>query len=74
MTKQKEIMYIPKSAEWFIERIGKRIYRDSQRECCSHCTKVEKEGLIIYDEQHADYLACVDMAFGAEGIFSNYRD
>ena len=67
-------MYIPKPREWFVERIGKRIFRDSRRVCCGHCARVGKEGLIVHDEQHADYLACVDMDFGAEGIFSNYRD
>ena len=68
------IMYIPKSKEWFTQRIGKRIYRDSCRDCCPHCKKVQEKGLIVYDEMHASYLADVDMDFGAEGIFSNYRD
>ncbi|HDY66816.1 MAG TPA: hypothetical protein ENH85_03375 [Candidatus Scalindua sp.] len=67
-------MYIPKSPEWFIERIGKKIYRDKRRECCPHCIEVEKNGLTIYNKLHAHYLADVDMDFGAEGIFSNYRD
>ena len=67
-------MYIPKNKEWFVERIGKRIYRDSQRDCCPHCSKIAKEGLIVGNEMHAEYLADVDMDFGAEGIFSNYRD
>ena len=69
-----KIMYIPKNAEWFIARIGKRIYRDSRRDCCPTCSKIAKEGLIVHDESHARYLADVDMDFGAEGICSNYRD
>lgn len=67
-------MYIPKPKEWFIERIGKRIYRDSHRDCCAHCRYVEENGLTVNSESHAEYLADVDMDFGAEGVFSNYRD
>ena len=66
--------YSPKPAEWFIERIGHRIYRNSLPYCCDRCEKVAENGLIIHDETHARYLAIVDMDSGAEGIFSNYRD
>ena len=38
--------------QWFIDRIGKRIYICNFR----ICVDVEKEGLIITDEQHANYL------------------
>jgi len=66
--------YIPKSKKWFIARIGKRIYRDALGKCCATCDDVEKNGLIIYDEMHADYLAGADYSFGAEGHYCNYRD
>jgi len=66
--------YIPKPASWFIERIGKRIYRGSQDRGCEHCKRVTEIGLIIRDESHAQYLADVDSDFAAEGVFSNYRD
>lgn len=71
--------YTPKNKEWFVERIGKRIYRDSQclkdkEQCCETCKDVFENGLVVADEMHADYLACVDSDFGAEGIMSNYRD
>jgi len=70
--------YSPKTKQWFVERIGKRIYRDSQcvsgERCCSTCDEVTKTGLVVADEQHAEYLAMIDMDFGAEGICSNYRD
>jgi hypothetical protein len=42
--------------QWFIDRIGKRIYREKNICDCEVCTKVYKEGLIITDEQHANYL------------------
>lgn len=71
------IMYVPKPTEWFVARIGKRIYRDMQGEkhCCSTCQHVAENGLTVGDEMHADYLANTDACFSAEsGIFSNYRD
>jgi hypothetical protein len=71
--------YTPKTKEWFMDRIGKKIYRDSQcikdkEHCCASCKDVFDNGLIVRDESHADYLAMIDMDFGAEGIYSNYRD
>lgn len=68
--------YIPKSKEWFMERIGKRIFRDMQGEthCCSTCRDAVENGLIVIDEEYAEYLACIDAEFASEGIFSNYRD
>ena len=42
--------------KWFINRIGKRIYRDKCSCPCHTCIRNWKEGLIVHDEQHADYL------------------
>ena len=42
--------------QWFIDRIGKRIYRKNNICNCRTCLNVHKEGLIITDEQHAIYL------------------
>lgn len=67
-------LYQPKSDEWFIERIGKRIYRDKLKHCCSVCDHVGAEGLIVHDHNHATYLAMVDGCFANEGVFMNYRD
>ena len=70
--------YTPKSKDWFIERIGKRIYRDCQNkdhdENCSTCKRVTEEGIVVQDKMHAWYLSGIDADFGAEGIKSNYRD
>lgn len=65
--------YTPQNQSWFLERIGKRIYRD-HHECCSYCDDVAENGLVIHDEQHAQYLADTDLEFGAEGRELNYRD
>lgn len=73
--------YKPQTKQWFMERIGKRIYRDNQCStkgrnvhCCLHCKEVFDNGLIVSDEMHADYLAEIDADFANEGIYSNYRD
>jgi len=66
--------YKPKTLSFFLARIGKTIYRDSQGPCCDSCKKATEEGLTVQGEAHAKYLAIIDADFGAEGIFSNYRD
>ena len=42
--------------EWFIERIGKRVFRLENVCSCEVCKDVHKNGLIILDKHHADYL------------------
>jgi hypothetical protein len=42
--------------EWFIERIGKRVFRLENFCSCEVCKDVHKNGLIILDKHHADYL------------------
>jgi hypothetical protein len=67
-------VYVPKDAEWFKARIGKTIYRDSHGECCATCDHVTSDGLVVFDESHATYLADIDADFAECGRFSNYRD
>lgn len=45
-----------KTLKWFKERIGKRIFRKNNVCGCGICLNVWKEGLIIKDEMHAQYL------------------
>ena len=45
-----------KDLQWFIDRIGKRIYRLTDTKCCRHCQRVFKDGLVIDDLMHAKYL------------------
>jgi len=67
--------YKPKTKEWFLERVGKRIFRDKQKElCCQTCGMVEVYGLVIIDEEHAFYLSHIDSDFANDGVYSNYRD
>ncbi len=44
---------------WFKNRIGKRIYRDKTSCNCETCARVYKEGLIVNDLNHAEYLEMV---------------
>lgn len=54
--KNLEVLMNKKTLEWFQERIGKRIFRKHNLCGCDVCLKVWKEGLIVQDEIHADYL------------------
>ena len=65
--------YKPKTLRWFTNRIGKKIYRDHHK-CCGHCDEVVKNGLIVSDKQHAEYLYLNQNDFAAEGVYLNYRD
>lgn len=42
--------------QWFIDRIGKRVYRGMVSCPCESCQKAGKEGLVISDNDHANYL------------------
>jgi hypothetical protein len=54
--------------KWFIDRIGKRVYRDHS--CpCDACQRVEKEGIVIIDMEHAQYMNMISGDIGIE-----YRD
>ena len=63
----------PKTLKYFQSRIGKRIFRD-HHECFSDCSLVSKNGLIVNDENHAQYLFDLQNDFGCEGYDLNYRD
>ena len=42
--------------EWFLDRIGKKIYRSNNFCECNICLAVFKRGLYIIDKDHAQYL------------------
>jgi hypothetical protein len=45
-----------KDLQWFIDRIGKKIYRENNTCECIVCMDVFKNGLIVMSESHAYYL------------------
>ena len=55
--------------DWFIDRIGKTIYRNETTCTCDTCKYVTDKGLVIRDEFHVDYLLMVQGELGIE-----YRD
>lgn len=42
--------------QWFIERIGKKIFRTKSKCNCMVCTDVFKNGVIVADKSHAQYM------------------
>jgi hypothetical protein len=52
--------------QWFIERIGKRVFRTAGTCTCDTCQRVEREGLLIEDNCHAVYLVDVEGCSGQE--------
>jgi len=57
----------------FLDRIWKRIYRDSDCQCQS-CKDVEENWMVIIDEAHARYLCDLEWDYASEWVFLNYRD
>jgi hypothetical protein len=65
---------IPKREQWFIDRIGKTVYRNKTSCDCSICTKNYKNGLIIKDKDHAIYLYDCECEYNIEGNPLKYFD
>lgn len=59
--------------KWFLARIGKAVYRNSFCDCPS-CQHVMEHGLVIQDEQHADYISGFEAESHAEGNPVHYFD
>ena len=60
--------------QWFIDRIGKRVFREETSCPCESCKRISNEGLIINDEMHAIYLQDIEYMYNAEGHKLTYRD
>jgi hypothetical protein len=45
-----------KELQWFLDRIGQRIYRENNFCNCEICLETWKNGLIVLDDFHARYL------------------
>jgi len=63
-----------KTKQWFIDRIGKKIYRNSNGCDCEVCKNIGVHGVIVSNELHAIYLFDIQNAYNEEGINLNYRD
>jgi hypothetical protein len=58
-----------KRKQWFLDRVGKRVYRDNVDCECEICSCVGSEGLIVIDIDHAAYLTDISGELGIK-----YRD
>jgi len=47
------------SLDWFIDRIGKRIYRKETSCKCDTCREVYENGIVVHDDDHAYHLELV---------------
>jgi hypothetical protein len=65
---------ISKRKQWFKDRIGKTVYRNKNTCDCKTCKRVYKNGLVITDDMHADYLFCCESEFTFEGHPLKYFD
>lgn len=63
-----------KPLSFFQKRIGKRIYRNDNDCPCHTCQEILKEGLIVDNKLHAQYLFDTQNEYADEGIDLNYRD
>lgn len=63
-----------KSQQWFIDRIGKTIYRSENGCSCKTCKEVNSNGLVIRDEMHASYLYDIQYEYEIDGIYLDYRE
>lgn len=64
------IKYVMKHQKrWFINHIGKTIYRGKTTCTCKTCDHVSTNGLMVGDKFHADYLYMVQF-----DLDINYRD
>ena len=59
--------------KWFVDKIGKRVWRTKSSCKCEHCKKVYEKGLKIHDDLHADYLYCIENEIGLK-YFSSEKE
>lgn len=50
--------------QWFLARIGKRVFRPKTSCTCSSCKDVYENGLVIQDEMQAVYLYDIEGSLG----------
>lgn len=60
--------------EWFIQRVGNKVYRDAIPSDNIFSKKLGSTPVIIRDELHAQYLFDIQNDFIADGVNLNYRD
>jgi len=69
-----QIKEIPLRKQWFLDRIGKTVYRSKTTCDCDSCNTVVDVGLIIVDNFHATYLYDVEGSYQFDGFPLKYFD
>ena len=59
---------------WFISRIGKRVFRNDVSCQCKTCQNITKLGLVINDEMDAEDLYYHETDLSIEGVKIRYFD
>ncbi len=72
-TKQEMLNAIARE-QWFIDRIGKIVFRNKTTCKCETCKNVYEQGLIIHDKTHATYLYDMEGCYNYEGYPLKYFD
>jgi hypothetical protein len=60
--------------QWFIDRVGKTIYRNRDGCTCFVCEQVYQQGLYLADEYHALYVSEIEGAYNIDGFPLKYFD
>lgn len=60
--------------QWFLDRVGKTVYRNDNGCTCFACQRVLQNGILIDDKGQANYLCDIENVFNAEGIRLRYFD
>ena len=63
-----------KREKWFIDRIGKKIFRNKTTCNCGTCKNVYENGLIISDDTHACYIWEMEGHYRKDRIKLKYFD
>lgn len=63
-----------KPLQWFLDRIGKTVYRNSNGCSCAVCERVRSEGLVIDDDFHAIYVYDWYLMSREAGLDLEYED
>ncbi len=65
---------ISERKQWFLDRVGKTVYRNDNGCPCDVCKRVLEEGLIIGGDFHAEYLYDMEGDCSADGGSLRYFD
>lgn len=65
---------IPERLQFFLDRIGKTIYRNDDGCDCDLCKHTLEHGIFIHDRHQAQYCYDIECDFNSEGTPLRYFD